>query len=90
MNDVIYRQAAIEEIEKYFGDLAIQGRFDILSIIKNLPSAQPNDIKPCKVCESLCSGDTLYVSSDWDGGIGFDYIRDVRYCPVCGRRLSNG
>lgn len=41
------------------------------------------------VCEyhSLERGDTLYVSADWDGGIGFDYIRDIRFCPVCGKEL---
>ncbi len=62
--------------------------------LKQLPSAQPNvpdndvdDIKPCEVCDYLEDGDTLYKSSDWDGGIGFDYIRDIRYCPNCGRRL---
>lgn len=41
----------------------------------------------CTVCRDLESGDTLYALSDWDGGIGFDYIRGVRHCPVCGRRL---
>ena len=44
--------------------------------------------KPCTICENLEKGDTLYVSSDWDGGIGFDYIRDIRFCPVCGRKLK--
>lgn len=41
------------------------------------------------ICEyySLERGDTLYVSADWDGGIGFDYIRDIRFCPVCGKEL---
>lgn len=44
--------------------------------------------EPCYVCENLEEGDTLYKSSDWDGGIGFDYIREIKYCPVCGRRLK--
>ena len=42
----------------------------------------------CDICEGLYEGDTLYKSSDWDGGIGFDYIREIKYCPVCGRRLK--
>ena len=25
----------------------------------------------------------------WDGGIGFDHIRDIHFCPKCGRRLPN-
>lgn len=42
----------------------------------------------CSFCEYHEKGDTLYESSSWDGGIGFDYIRDIRYCPICGRKLS--
>lgn len=70
--------------------------------LKYLPSAQPEVIacgegelsaqpKPCDLCEKygLEDGDTLYCSADWDGGIGFDYIRDIHYCPKCGRRLVN-
>lgn len=44
--------------------------------------------EPCSICENLCSGDTLYSSSDWDGGIGFDYIYNIKFCPVCGRELK--
>ena len=46
--------------------------------------------KICDVCENLEDGDTLYQLSDWDGGIGFDYIRDIHYCPKCGRKLKDG
>lgn len=44
----------------------------------------------CDLCRDsgLEEGDTLYKSSDWDGGIGFDYIRDIRFCPKCGRELG--
>lgn len=42
---------------------------------------------PCRFCDTHCLGDTLYESSDWDGGIGFDYIRNIKYCPLCGRKL---
>ena len=41
----------------------------------------------CSFCEYHEKGDTLYESSSWDGGIGFDYIRDINYCPICGRKL---
>lgn len=41
----------------------------------------------CRLCEELEPGDTLYQSSSWDGGIGFDYINDIQYCPVCGAKL---
>ena len=43
--------------------------------------------KKCRLCEELEPGDTLYQSSSWDGGIGFDYIRDIQYCPLCGSKL---
>ena len=42
------------------------------------------------VCEHLIEkGDTLYISADWDGGIAFDYIRDIKFCPCCGKELSD-
>ena len=42
----------------------------------------------CDFCTNHEDGDVLYEMSDWDGGIGFDYIRDIHYCPICGRRLK--
>lgn len=42
----------------------------------------------CEFCENHEDGDTLYETSDWDGGIGFDYIRDIHYCPICGKKLK--
>lgn len=44
--------------------------------------------KSCKVCKSLESGNMLYQLSDWDGGIGFEYIHGIRFCPVCGRKIQ--
>ena len=43
----------------------------------------------CEFCQNHEQGDTLYESSDWDGGIGFDYIRDIKYCPICGNKLNS-
>ena len=47
--------------------------------------------KKC-VCEihDLEEGDTLYVFTSWDGGVGYEYIHDIKYCPVCGKKLSSG
>ena len=42
----------------------------------------------CEFCQNHEQGDTLYEPSDWDGGIGFDYIRNIKYCPLCGRELN--
>ena len=44
--------------------------------------------KQCSFCEEHEDGDTLYEMSSWDGGIGFDYIRDIKYCPLCGKELK--
>lgn len=40
MDDSISRQEAIDEIEKYFAGLPIQGRYDMLELVRSLPSAQ--------------------------------------------------
>ena len=40
--DLISRQSAIDAIEAYFGDLPIMGHYDMLQLIKKLPSAQPS------------------------------------------------
>ena len=73
-------------------------RDTIESVINALPSAQPENTAPktfeeqmnleCEFCRCHECGDTLYELSDWDDyGIGFDYIRDIKYCPICGKRL---
>ena len=41
----------------------------------------------CYFCRNHEQGDTLYELSDWDGGVGFDRISNIKYCPVCGREL---
>lgn len=41
----------------------------------------------CRLCEELEPGDTLYRSDSWDYGIGFEYINDIQYCPICGAKL---
>lgn len=65
--------------------------------LENLPSAQPERKAPmsykeqlsldCSFCRQHECGDTLYESANWDGGVGFDYIRNIRFCPICGRKL---
>lgn len=73
------------------------GPYEMLSC-GDCPASKPEYLekdkqKPFNSC-SLCKdyglekGDTLYKWSDWDGGIGFDYIRPVRFCPLCGRELD--
>lgn len=42
----------------------------------------------CVFCASHNDGDTLYDIGDWDGGIEFNYIRNIHYCPLCGKKLK--
>lgn len=41
----------------------------------------------CSVCQDLEDGDTLYAYGTWDGGIEFNYIHNIHFCPVCGKKL---
>lgn len=86
-DDTISRRSAIEvasrECHEFRGIFA-----NIERGLKELPTeGREKQKEPCSICKSLENGDTLYSMSDWDGGIGFDYIRDIEYCPVCGRKL---
>lgn len=49
---------------------------------------EKKSLESCKICKSLESGNMLYQLSDWDGGIGFEYIHGIRFCPVCGRKIQ--
>ena len=44
--------------------------------------------KRCEFCSNHTKGDTLYEESSWDGGIGFDYIHNIKFCPLCGKELT--
>ena len=46
--------------------------------------AGTKEIRYCEFCRNHEDGEM----SDWDGGIGFDYIRDIHYCPICGKELK--
>ena len=95
MDDLISRQAAIDAIWDGI-NMDIYTR-EVKEILEELPSARkaPTSDKEqlsldCSFCRQHECGDRLYESSDWDGGIGFDYIRDIRFCPICGRELYGG
>lgn len=91
---------AQEQYEKHLNELekelsfseSTYEEFQIVAATQNalLANQLPKRDDGCDVCRNgnLEEGDTLYKSSDWDGGIGFDYIRDIRFCPICGRKLK--
>ena len=44
----------------------------------------------CELCRTdIEKGDTLYYSMSWDGGIEYNYIHNIKYCPKCGRELPD-
>lgn len=42
----------------------------------------------CDFCQNHEPGDTLYDRTSWDGGVGYDYINNIQYCPICGKKLK--
>lgn len=46
-----------------------------------------NDLECVCQREEWEEGETFYFSSSWDGGIEYNYINNVKFCPVCGRKL---
>lgn len=65
--------------------LTQQESWDLLEYIKTL---EPRLSEDCNFCSEHEQGDTLYEMSSWDGGIGYDYVRPIKYCPMCGRKLK--
>lgn len=41
----------------------------------------------CLFCIDHEAGSTLYEYSSWEGGIEFRTIENIKYCPLCGKRL---
>lgn len=83
MDDLISRQKAIEAIDKYFDGLPIQGYYDMVRIIKNLPTIEP------KHCKWKHDADGLI----WCYGCGFGKERSddrpYNYCPNCGAKMES-
>lgn len=41
----------------------------------------------CQICDNLEKDNNLYICRYDDVGYCFDEIRNIQYCPKCGRRL---
>ena len=84
----IYTGATLHEVAHVYG----AGEAMDAAAVTPEPTIETNTqqneaLKSCGFCENHEDGDTLYDSADWDGGIGYDFIRDIKYCPLCGRKL---
>ena len=98
MSDLINRDDARRAIQEHYNEGGFGHNYSdgqrCMDKINALPSISTQSCVRCEGGCDLCrddrleKGDTLYQSSDWDGGIGFDYISDIRFCPKCGRELT--
>lgn len=97
MKDTIYKQDAIDAVSALASSMSVclnkdecvgmkRMQDNAVRTLVSLPSAEPESCDMCDFCNGLESGDKLFQISDWDGGIGFDYIY-IKYCPMCGRKL---
>lgn len=81
MTDLISRQKALEAIDKYFDDLPIQGYYDMVQIITNLPPIEPR------------RGKWIFRSIEspyrWECNKCGDKVRArYNFCPNCGARME--
>ena len=74
-----------KEDQKCYDDL-MDDAIALLQAHKEADVKQNN----CDFCANHESGDTLYESSSLDGGVGYDYIRNIKFCPLCGSKLKGG
>ena len=94
MDDCMDKRTAINLLDSLLGMVDDSQENDYDTALKMGIEALKADVQPvrhdpCDVCDGLEDGDTLYIYSEWDGGIEFDHIRDIHFCPKCGRRLPN-
>lgn len=92
--DHFYKDRFCESLRRLSADAhLVAGKYERETaemLVTALKEAEPVYAKPfCDVCEELEDGDTLYKGISWDGGVGYDYIWDIHYCPKCGRKLKN-
>lgn len=91
-NDSISRQAAIHDIEAYFGDLPIVVHHDMLQLIKKLPPTQTeqktgkwvNDGKGLYKC-TACGELWLHW---WATVVPIERMyKEMQFCPHCGAKM---
>lgn len=76
----------IDHEELYTNKSELIPCFRVEQLIEHYFPAE-KDKEPCYTCNDLEAHDDLYTYNSCDDGISFDGIRDIEYCPKCGRRL---
>jgi len=60
----------------------------IQCVYKNETSSHPMLVTAhCDVCDGLESGDTLYSHVCFEDGDSYLAIRNIQFCPKCGKKL---
>lgn len=99
-DDVIYRQAAIDEILEWKTRMTTQGLVDRIAA---LPSAQPEQTN-CEYCHEDSDGYVRPIEKNSHAWLirrgrtmklhvcfkGEYRECDILFCPMCGRRLTDG
>ncbi len=88
MNDVICRQAAIDELNRADDMGTIRSILDVLDVLRTLPSAQPTaDVRPNKKARLTVKteGLTHYYICDQCGA---SIDPDDNYCRRCGAEIG--
>lgn len=102
-DDLISRQAAIEELDKIFDSIPIEQTIEILKLrrtLRELPSAQPKEQKRIRgkwiYCEDSiadcvdgyrCDCCGFFVPWDYTHK-STAYINDYNFCPNCGAEMK--
>ena len=85
MDDLISRQAAIDAVEEYFGDLPIVVHYDMLQLIKKLHSAERRGRWEFNIDDEGWSWDYPYMCAqcgEWAEKV-------FKFCPNCGAQMDD-
>ena len=87
MKDIVYRQDAIDALNKHIDTFDaidknyLSGLRTAMSILKEMPSAQPEEIIPHR--------NYKYLSDYWcECGWHLGKQGEVKYCSDCGRKVN--
>lgn len=62
----------------------------LIAYIQSVQTEEPKKEKPpkCDTCKKLGLFDPLYRCYNIEDGFGFEVIKEIHFCPVCGRELD--
>ena len=92
----INAESAIYHLQELYNNLdpiqqsptILSVKFAIEKLQKEIPPKE-NWKESCEFCKCHEQGDRLFEASDWDNGYGFEFVNDIKYCPICGKKLQD-